>query len=126
MPGRFDGPGPYVAGPVSLLLSGLSLLLWLGIPALLLLWLAGRSLLSHGSAPPPDPVVERYNVSAVELLRQRYALGEIDAVTFEQMLERLLASEVRTSHEARIQRLMTTDAPPTTMPDAWYRDGSVG
>ena len=32
------------------------------------------------------------NISALEILRQRYASGEIDAVTFEQMHERLLAS----------------------------------
>jgi putative membrane protein len=30
--------------------------------------------------------------SALEILRQRYAAGEIDAVTFEQMRERLEAS----------------------------------
>ena len=30
--------------------------------------------------------------SALEILRQRYAAGEIDAVTFEQMRERLIAS----------------------------------
>ena len=34
---------------------------------------------------PADP-------SALEILRQRYAAGEIDAVTFEQMRERLEAS----------------------------------
>jgi putative membrane protein len=32
--------------------------------------------------------------SALEILRQRYARGEIDAVTFEQMRERLEGSEV--------------------------------
>ena len=35
--------------------------------------------------PPADP-------PALEILRQRYAAGEIDAVTFEQMRERLEAS----------------------------------
>ncbi len=31
-------------------------------------------------------------VSALEILRQRYAAGEIDTLTFEQMRERLMAS----------------------------------
>lgn len=31
--------------------------------------------------------------SAIEIIRQRYARGEIDAATFEQMLEQLLKSE---------------------------------
>jgi uncharacterized membrane protein len=35
--------------------------------------------------PPQGP-------SALEILRQRYARGEIDAVTFEQMRERLASS----------------------------------
>ena len=32
------------------------------------------------------------NISALEILRRRYAAGKIDAVTFEQMRERLIAS----------------------------------
>ena len=32
------------------------------------------------------------NISALEILRQRYAAGEIDTATFEQMRERLMAS----------------------------------
>ena len=37
-------------------------------------------------------------VSALEILRRRYAAGEIDTVTFEQMRERLLASYQQESH----------------------------
>ena len=47
MPGHFDGPGPYMGGPESLLFSGLSLLLLLAIPALLF-WAASRPFLTRG------------------------------------------------------------------------------
>jgi len=36
--------------------------------------------------------------SALEILRMRYAAGEIDTVTFEQMQERLLASYQQEGH----------------------------
>lgn len=38
------------------------------------------------------------DASALEILRRRYAAGEIDAVTFEQMRERLMASYQQKSH----------------------------
>ncbi len=81
---------------LSLAFTGLSLLLWLGIPALIvwasLRWIAprvrGLSALGAGATQSAQP-------SAIETLRHRYALGEIDAPTFEQMVERILASEAR-------------------------------
>ena len=41
---------------------------------------------------------------AIELLRRRYVLGEIDADTFEQMVEHVLASEL--SEQSALNRRM--------------------
>ena len=51
-------------------------------------WLTTRNAPVIGYHPTPPP----YQPSAVEILRQRYARGEIDDVTFQQMRERLEAS----------------------------------
>ncbi|TMD55113.1 MAG: SHOCT domain-containing protein, partial [Chloroflexi bacterium] len=74
------------------LLWALSTLLWLGVFVglvwLLLRWIMPyiRPMISDifGIAPP--------DASPLEILRQRFAAGEIDAITFEQMRERLEAS----------------------------------
>ncbi|MFL5624123.1 MAG: SHOCT domain-containing protein, partial [Ktedonobacteraceae bacterium] len=44
---------------------------------------------------PPKTNTLASNMSAIEILRQRYARGEIDGATFEQMRERIEASEGR-------------------------------
>lgn len=65
------------------LLAGLAWLAWWWLGPHLRPWLA--SLFDHEAATP----------SALELLRRRYAAGEIDTETFEQMQERLEASYYR-------------------------------
>lgn len=86
-------PGGYgVGGPPEILLSTLNTLVWIalfaGLAWLLLRWIIPYiiplivGIFSTAPANPP----------ALEILRQRYAAGEIDAVTFEQMRERLEAS----------------------------------
>jgi len=70
----------------------LSSLFWIALlvilAGMLIYWLLPRILpqewLQH-DVPPEQS-------SALEILRQRYARGEIDAMTFEQMRERLEAS----------------------------------
>ncbi|MBA2678247.1 MAG: SHOCT domain-containing protein [Ktedonobacteraceae bacterium] len=42
---------------------------------------------------PYRPYEPQQQLSAMEILRQRYARGEIDAVTFDQMRERMQATE---------------------------------
>jgi putative membrane protein len=56
-------------------------LFWLAALGLLI-WALVRWLGSRSQTPPPGP-------SALEILRQRYARGEIDTATFEQLRERL-------------------------------------
>jgi uncharacterized membrane protein len=65
-------------------------LLWLVLLGLLIWgvvrWLGGRTVrpASHDSGSPPH--------SALDILQERYARGEIDETTFERMRERLMAS----------------------------------
>ena len=54
----------------------------------LLHWLNTRNTPIIGYHPTPPP----YHPSAGEILRQRYARGEIDEATYQQMRERLEAS----------------------------------
>lgn len=63
-------------------LGALGVLIWA-----LVRWLGGRTHIPYTTPPPAGS-----GPSAMEILRQRYARGEIDATTFEQMRERLEAS----------------------------------
>jgi hypothetical protein len=66
-----------------------SIALLIGFALILLRWVLPYILPTladiFGSPPAENP-------PALEILRQRYAAGEIDAVTFEQMRERIEAS----------------------------------
>jgi putative membrane protein len=81
-----------------MLMMTLSSLLWIALIAILI-WALVRWLNKQNvNTTTPTP-------SAMEILRQRYARGEIDTATFEQMRERLLTSitsetpEIRNFHE---------------------------
>jgi len=84
-PGGFD-PGP------GMFLSTLNHLLWMvlliGLALMLLRWLMPYIMPMLADIFDMAPA----DIPPMEILRQRYAAGEIDAVTFEQMRERLEAS----------------------------------
>lgn|SRR5690349_16466785 len=105
MHGREFGHGYFGHGPMGsggdLLLFGLSTLFWVGLP-LLIGWLAVRA-----SARQSQVGEQRVRVrevarpSAVELARTLYVRGEIDVLTFEELLGPLLLAE-----QARERRAM--------------------
>ncbi len=84
-------------GP-GMLQSALSTLFWvallLGLAWLLLRWIIPYIIPMFADIFDTAPA----GPSALEILRQRYAAGEIDATTFEQMWERLEASYPRESY----------------------------
>ena len=82
--GLFSGPG--------MLLSILSLLFLLALMAGLIWAIVGLLLPSIRPLLKAIFGTRSTDVSALEILRQRYAAGEIDSTTFEQMWERLMAS----------------------------------
>lgn len=88
-------------------------LLWMALPALLtiillavLFWLLGRSIFGRRHQQPtvaPNAAMgapgTAGTVSAVEIVRQRYARGEIDGDTFQAMLGQLHASDNASERE---------------------------
>lgn len=69
-------------------------LFWLAVLGVLI-WALAR-LVSHRAQPNTLPPVGS-GPTALDILRQRFARGEIDATTFEQMRERLEGSATITS-----------------------------
>ena len=78
-------------------LMSLGMVLWIALLVVLvwalIRWLNRRTT----SSVPPVTTASAGGLPAIEILRQRYARGEIDTATFEQMRERLEASEGRSS-----------------------------
>ena len=81
-----------------MLFSVLSTLFWIAL-LIGLVW-AILSLLLPSIKPMLKDILgmKSTDASALEILRRRYAAGEIDTVTFEQMRERLMASYQQESH----------------------------
>ncbi len=75
-------------------LMSFGMLLWIAL-LVVLTWALIRWLSSKvTTSAPPVTITSVSGPSAMEILRQRYARGEIDTATFEQMRERLEASVV--------------------------------
>ena len=91
----YYGGGSALPAWATVMMFALSVLPWLVVPGLLV-WAATRW--GAMQRPPAEPAIEPPPpISAAELLRQRYVLGEIDATTFEEMLGRVLHSEAQES-----------------------------
>jgi uncharacterized membrane protein len=88
--GFFWGPGMFL--PILGTLFLIALLLGLTWAILSLLMPSIRPMLTGYFG------TKSTDVSALEILRRRYAAGEIDAVTFEQIQERLIASYQQEGH----------------------------
>jgi putative membrane protein len=95
MPHEHFGHGFYAGPHWSLLerlfMGGLFTLFWLAVLGAIV-WGVVQFVRRRDAAPP---VAFADEPSAMELVRRRYALGEIDVETFESMTAQLLASEER-------------------------------
>jgi uncharacterized membrane protein len=93
----WGGGGGFFWWP-GMLLSVLGTLFWIAL-LIGIIW-AILSLLMPSMRPMLADIfgTKSSGVSALEILRRRYAAGEIDAVTFEQMQERLMASYQQEGH----------------------------
>jgi len=83
----------YDFGWGGMLLMSLGTVLWIALIAVLI-WALFRWINGRTTTPVP-PFTSA--PSALEILRQRYACGEIDTTTFEQMREQIEASSAQRS-----------------------------
>ena len=82
------------------LMMGLGTILWIAI-LVVIVWALIRWLNTRSStqAPPPSSGVHS-GPTALEILQQRYARGEIDTDTYEQMRERLEATPTQSGNQS--------------------------
>ena len=106
--GHFFGPYPGFGAPwwwwLAHLLGGvLGLVFWLALAGLIV-WAITRFARGHPLAATPPPM------SPMDVVRQRYARGEIDETTYMQMMERLSTSEPQ--YQGQAQGVGTEGPPP--------------
>ena len=86
------------------LLMSLGMVLWIAV-LVVLVWAVMRWLERKTSTSgTQDTGIPASGPSALEMLRQRYACGEIDAATFEQMRAQLEAPGVRNDQPLATRR----------------------
>lgn len=92
MPFFYEGPSLLM-----MVFGGLSTLFWLALLAVLIWalvrWLAPRANATHPFTPVYNPGTPTYQPTAMEILSQRFARGEISAEEFDHMRERLQTSQ---------------------------------
>ena len=94
----------YDFGWGNMFLMSFGMVLWIAL-LVVLVWAVIRWLERRTTTPlPPFPGTPPSGTSALETLQQRYARGEIDTATYEQMRERLVASGMRDNQSLAARR----------------------
>ena len=94
----------YDFGWGGMLLMSFGGVLWIAL-LVVLVWAVIRWLERRTTTQaPPSTGTPSSNPSALDILQQRYARGEIDAATYEQMRERLVASDERENQPLAARR----------------------
>lgn len=95
----------YGFGWGTMFLMSLGMVFWIAL-LIVLVWALIRGLTRQATTSVQPPISVPFGgPSAMEILRQRYARGEIDTATFEHMQERLESKDV-SSHQVE-QTAMT-------------------